>query len=49
MADLDTLELDTLRAEFHRVVNMTSQELSAWLTTYDADPLTPPAWKGSVS
>ncbi|MGW3622112.1 DUF3140 domain-containing protein [Streptomyces sp. NPDC000880] len=37
MADIDTLELDALWAEFHRVVNMTSQELSAWLTTYDAD------------
>ncbi|MFI2347828.1 DUF3140 domain-containing protein [Streptomyces sp. NPDC019443] len=37
MADIDTLELDALWAEFHRVVNMTSQELSAWLTEYDAD------------
>lgn len=37
MADIDTLELDALWAEFHRVVNMTSQELSAWLTTYEVD------------
>ncbi|HZX38078.1 MAG TPA: DUF3140 domain-containing protein [Streptomyces sp.] len=37
MADIDILELDALWAEFHRVVNMTSQELSAWLTAYEAD------------
>jgi hypothetical protein len=33
MADLDALELDALWAEFHTVVNMTSQELTAWLRT----------------
>lgn len=27
----DTVELDALWDEFHRVVNMTSQELAAWL------------------
>ncbi|MEU9211113.1 DUF3140 domain-containing protein [Streptomyces sp. NPDC048415] len=32
----DTLELDALWDEFHRVVNMTSQELEAWLRTRDA-------------
>jgi uncharacterized protein DUF3140 len=33
MADLDALELDALWAEFHTVVNMTSQEMTAWLRT----------------
>ncbi|MBT2388814.1 DUF3140 domain-containing protein [Streptomyces maoxianensis] len=49
MADIDTLELDALWAEFHRVVNMTSQELSAWLTAYDADKSAepPPEHAGS--
>ncbi|WP_210570827.1 DUF3140 domain-containing protein [Streptomyces sp. GESEQ-4] len=32
----DALELDTLWDEFHRVVNMTSQELAAWLRVSDA-------------
>ncbi|TLS48058.1 DUF3140 domain-containing protein [Streptomyces montanus] len=39
----DALELDALWDEFHRVVNMTSQELAAWLTALDvgeeAEPL----------
>ncbi|WP_158895272.1 DUF3140 domain-containing protein [Amycolatopsis anabasis] len=29
---------ETLWAEFHRVVNMTSRELSEWLRTRSADP-----------
>jgi hypothetical protein len=29
--EIDALELDALWAEFHGVVNMTSQELAAWL------------------
>lgn len=33
MADIEALEIDALWAEFHRVVNMTSQELAAWLRT----------------
>ncbi|MGW7264063.1 DUF3140 domain-containing protein [Streptomyces sp. NPDC054842] len=33
----DALELDALWEEFHRVVNMTSQELAAWLRVRDAD------------
>lgn len=37
MADIDALELDTLWDEFHRLVNMTSQELGAWLRTSSAD------------
>ncbi|MFJ4620921.1 DUF3140 domain-containing protein [Streptomyces sp. NPDC088812] len=32
----DALELDALWEEFHRVVNMTSQELAAWLRVRDA-------------
>ncbi|MER7175368.1 DUF3140 domain-containing protein [Streptomyces mesophilus] len=36
MAEYSTLELDALWDAFHRVVNMTSQELSAWLRTRDA-------------
>ncbi|KOG29387.1 DUF3140 domain-containing protein [Streptomyces resistomycificus] len=39
----DALELDALWQEFHRVVNMTSQELAAWLrvseATENAEPL----------
>ncbi|MFJ6726348.1 MULTISPECIES: DUF3140 domain-containing protein [unclassified Streptomyces] len=33
----DALERDTLWEEFHRVVNMTSQELAAWLQVREAD------------
>lgn len=33
----DALELDALWENFHRVVNMTSQELAAWLRVRDAD------------
>ncbi|MFD7708305.1 DUF3140 domain-containing protein [Streptomyces sp. NPDC059785] len=33
----DALELDALWDEFHRVVNMTSQELAAWLQLREAD------------
>jgi hypothetical protein len=32
----DALELDALWEDFHRVVNMTSQELAAWLRVSDA-------------
>jgi hypothetical protein len=32
----DAVELDALWDEFHRVVNMTSQELAAWLRVGDA-------------
>ncbi|MBV1941403.1 DUF3140 domain-containing protein [Streptomyces sp. BV286] len=32
----DALELDALWDEFHRAVNMTSQELAAWLRVSDA-------------
>jgi hypothetical protein len=35
-ADMDSLELDTLWDAFHGVVNMTSDELSAWLRTASA-------------
>ncbi|MCL8012119.1 DUF3140 domain-containing protein [Streptomyces sp. AS02] len=38
----DALELDTLWQDFHRVVNMTSQELAAWLRVSDADEETEP-------
>lgn len=38
----DALELDTLWDEFHRVVNMTSQELAAWLRVSDAAEETEP-------
>ncbi|MER6013862.1 DUF3140 domain-containing protein [Streptomyces bluensis] len=38
----DALELDALWDEFHRVVNMTSQELAAWLRVRDADEETEP-------
>ncbi|AYC37146.1 DUF3140 domain-containing protein [Streptomyces griseorubiginosus] len=33
----DALELDALWEDFHRAVNMTSQELAAWLRVSDAD------------
>ncbi|MFC5212727.1 DUF3140 domain-containing protein [Streptomyces coerulescens] len=33
----DALELDALWEDFHRVVNMTSQELAGWLRVADAD------------
>ncbi|MGX1880828.1 DUF3140 domain-containing protein [Streptomyces sp. NPDC055287] len=36
MDGITALELDALWDDFHRVVNMTSQELSAWLRTSDA-------------
>ncbi|MFE0439725.1 DUF3140 domain-containing protein [Streptomyces nigra] len=32
----DALELDALWEDFHRVVNMTSQELATWLRVSDA-------------
>ncbi|MFF5493603.1 DUF3140 domain-containing protein [Streptomyces aquilus] len=32
----DALELDALWEDFHRAVNMTSQELAAWLRVSDA-------------
>ncbi|MGW2697662.1 DUF3140 domain-containing protein [Streptomyces sp. NPDC001296] len=38
----DALEMDALWAEFHRVVNMTSQELVAWLRVRDAGEDTEP-------
>ncbi|MER5380908.1 DUF3140 domain-containing protein [Streptomyces sp. NPDC002688] len=39
----DAVELDALWDEFHRVVNMTSQELAAWLRVGDAgEPSEPP-------
>jgi hypothetical protein len=49
MADTDALELDALWAEFHTVVNMTSQELAAWLRTSSAGEITetPPEHAGS--
>ncbi|WP_030935954.1 DUF3140 domain-containing protein [Streptomyces sp. NRRL S-646] len=36
----DALELDALWEDFHRAVNMTSQELAAWLRVSDADEST---------
>ncbi|MDT0317466.1 MULTISPECIES: DUF3140 domain-containing protein [unclassified Streptomyces] len=36
MADIEALELDALWTDFHSVVNMTSQELAAWLRTSSA-------------
>lgn len=36
MADISELELEALWDAFHRVVNMTSAELSAWLRTESA-------------
>ncbi|KUL44108.1 DUF3140 domain-containing protein [Streptomyces regalis] len=38
----DALELDALWQDFHRVVNMTSQELATWLRVSDADEETEP-------
>ncbi|MEU6252720.1 DUF3140 domain-containing protein [Streptomyces sp. NPDC047043] len=38
----DALELDALWEDFHRVVNMTSQELAAWLRVSEADEQTEP-------
>ncbi|MYW18706.1 DUF3140 domain-containing protein [Streptomyces sp. SID2955] len=38
----DALELDALWQDFHRVVNMTSAELAAWLKVRDADEETEP-------
>ncbi|MFD5073654.1 DUF3140 domain-containing protein [Streptomyces sp. NPDC058371] len=45
----DALELDALWDEFHRVVNMTSQELAAWLRVQDAleDAEAPPEHAGT--
>ncbi|WP_059005951.1 DUF3140 domain-containing protein [Streptomyces specialis] len=36
MADTEAFEIDALWAEFHTAVNMTSQELAAWLRTSGA-------------
>ncbi|MEU7061605.1 DUF3140 domain-containing protein [Streptomyces sp. NPDC046197] len=38
----DALEADALWQDFHRVVNMTSAELMAWLRVRDADENTEP-------
>ncbi|RPF37951.1 DUF3140 domain-containing protein [Streptomyces sp. TLI_185] len=38
----DALELDALWDDFHRAVNMTSQELAAWLRVSDSDENTEP-------
>ncbi|MFI9340668.1 DUF3140 domain-containing protein [Streptomyces sp. NPDC052773] len=38
----DSPELGALWEDFHRVVNMTSQELDSWLRTRDAGELTEP-------
>jgi hypothetical protein len=38
----DALEIDALWDDFHRVVNMTSPELAAWLRVSDADESTEP-------
>jgi hypothetical protein len=38
----DPLEIETLWDDFHRVVNMTSQELAAWLRVSDAGEDTEP-------
>ncbi|MGW7278241.1 DUF3140 domain-containing protein [Streptomyces sp. NPDC054844] len=38
----DALELDALWEDFHRVVNMTSAELSDWLRVRDSGELTEP-------
>jgi hypothetical protein len=38
----DALELDALWEDFHRAVNMTSQELAAWLRVRDAAEDTEP-------
>ncbi|MFR9724931.1 DUF3140 domain-containing protein [Streptomyces sp. MS19] len=49
MADTEALEIDALWAEFHNAVNMTSQELAAWLRTSSAgeDTEEPPENSGS--
>ncbi|MEV7019171.1 DUF3140 domain-containing protein [Streptomyces sp. NPDC093991] len=38
----DALEVDALWEDFHRVVNMTSAELAAWLRVSDAGETTEP-------
>ncbi|MEU6464330.1 DUF3140 domain-containing protein [Streptomyces sp. NPDC046976] len=38
----DALETEALWEDFHRVVNMTSAELAAWLRVRDADERTEP-------
>jgi hypothetical protein len=38
----DSRELDALWEDFHRVVNMTSQELASWLRVRDAEEATEP-------
>ncbi|MFI1164359.1 DUF3140 domain-containing protein [Streptomyces sp. NPDC020801] len=38
----DVLELDALWEDFHRVVNVTSAELAAWLRVRDAEENTEP-------
>ncbi|MEU6591155.1 DUF3140 domain-containing protein [Streptomyces sp. NPDC046881] len=38
----DALEIEALWEDFHRVVNMTSAELAAWLRVRDADEETEP-------
>lgn len=38
----DALERDALWEDFHRVVNMTSAELAAWLRVSDAEETTEP-------
>ncbi|WP_282701786.1 DUF3140 domain-containing protein [Streptomyces sp. CC219B] len=38
----DNLEMETLWEDFHRAVNMTSQELAAWLRVSDASEETEP-------
>ncbi|MFG3248948.1 DUF3140 domain-containing protein [Streptomyces sp. NPDC048187] len=38
----DSLELDALWEDFHRVVNMTSAELADWLRVRDSGELTEP-------
>ncbi|OIK25059.1 DUF3140 domain-containing protein [Streptomyces malaysiense] len=38
----DALETEALWADFHRVVNMTSAELAAWLRVRDAEERTEP-------
>ncbi|AYL34637.1 DUF3140 domain-containing protein [Streptomyces fungicidicus] len=38
----DALEMDALWEDFHRVVNMTSAELAAWLRVSDAGETTEP-------
>ncbi|MFF1285766.1 DUF3140 domain-containing protein [Streptomyces sp. NPDC058299] len=45
----DALELDALWEDFHRVVNMTSAELAAWLKVRDADEETEPLPEASGS